>query len=122
MALEGSSFAEKIGGLVVKNQGEEPADKFAFKKLVPSLKILARARPDDKYMLVAGLQNLGEVVAVIGDGTSDAPALKKADIGFAMKMEGSEVSKYAASKIVLDDSFASIEQAFSYSRFIHDNL
>ena len=71
------------------------------------LKVLAQSTPEDKYILVTGLKQMEEIVAVTGDGTNDAPALKKADIGFAMDT-GSEVAKDAAGIILLDDNFASI--------------
>ena len=59
-----------------------------FRKIVPRLDVLGRSRPEDKYALVTGLKQLGSVVAVTGDGTNDAPALKKADVGFAMGING----------------------------------
>jgi P-type Ca2+ transporter type 2B len=71
-----------------------------------NLKVLARSTPDDKYLLVTGLKQLNCVVAVTGDGTNDAPALKKADIGFAMGIAGTEVAKEAAGIILLDDNFS----------------
>ena len=72
------------------------------------MKVMARASPEDKYLLVTGLIEEGNVVAVTGDGTNDAPALKKADVGFAMGITGSEVAKDAADIILLDDNFSSI--------------
>lgn len=80
--------------------------------------MLARATPEDKvnlifffsekYILVTGLIELGNVIAVTGDGSNDAPALKKADVGFAMGEAGSDVAKEAADIILLDDNFSSI--------------
>ena len=67
-----------------------------FDKIWRNLKVLARSRPEDKYALVVGLRERGNVVAVTGDGTNDAPALKKADVGFAMAIAGTEVAKQAA--------------------------
>lgn len=64
-----------------------------FDKIWNNLKVLARSRPEDKYALVLGLKERQNVVAVTGDGTNDAPALKKADVGFAMNIAGTEVAK-----------------------------
>jgi P-type Ca2+ transporter type 2B len=64
-----------------------------FKEITNELRVLARSSPDDKYLLATGLKQLKNVVAMTGDGTNDAPALKKADIGFAMGIAGTEVAK-----------------------------
>lgn len=85
------------------------------------LKVLARSRPNDKYIMVAGLRQLGDIVAVTGDGTNDAPALKKADVGFAMKT-GTQVAHSAADIIIQDDNFASIVKACKWGRNVYDNI
>lgn len=94
----------------------------AFKAIHKNLRVLARSRPEDKYLLVTGLKELGDIVAVTGDGTNDAPALKKADVGFAMGITGTEIAKHAAAIIIMDDNFASIIKAIMWGRNIYDNI
>ena len=79
-----------------------------FKKIKQHLRVISRCSPTDKYLLVKGLQATGEVVAVTGDGTNDAPALALADVGFSMGKTGTDVAKGASDIILLDDNFASI--------------
>lgn len=93
-----------------------------FRKVEKNLKVLARSSPEDKYLMATGLKQLGHVVAMTGDGTNDAPALKKADIGFAMGIAGTEVAKEAAGIILLDDNFSSIVTAMKWGRNIFDSI
>lgn len=126
--MEGKQFRELCGGLVKLDDGEggrlkeEIGNKANFRLIRDRLKVLARSTPEDKYMLVTGLKELGSVVAVTGDGTNDAPALKKADVGFAMGITGTEVAKEASDIILLDDNFASIITAVKWGRNIYENV
>jgi P-type Ca2+ transporter type 2C len=86
------------------------------------LRVLARARPLDKYKMVELLQDQQQVVAVTGDGTNDAPALKKADVGLAMGIAGTEVAKEASKIVLLDDAFSTIVKAVHWGRSLYENI
>ncbi|MDP3397079.1 MAG: calcium-translocating P-type ATPase, PMCA-type, partial [Methanoregula sp.] len=86
------------------------------------LDVMARAEPMDKLLLVKALQKTGAVVAVTGDGTNDAPALKHADVGLAMGIAGTEVAREASDIILLDDSFGSITNAVLWGRSLYENI
>jgi len=110
LVMNGSDFIEKIGGIVCKNcktkicdcptdedtslklkkpiRVDTVANGAAFDEIIHRLDVMSRSRPEDKYAMVVGLIERGNVVAVTGDGTNDAPALKKADVGFAMGIAG----------------------------------
>lgn len=92
-----------------------------LKKILPNLKVVARALPQDKSRLVKVSQSLGLVVGMTGDGVNDAPALKKADVGFSMG-SGTEVAKEASDIIILDDNFMSISKAVLFGRTIFKSI
>ena len=150
VVLQGFEFRELVGGLVTKEKegsssssgshsdkaeksGEKDDDQDKKKEVVHSvgnlemfteiaarLRVLARSSPEDKFLLVTGLKQLGNVVAVTGDGSNDAPALKKSDVGLAMNLTGTGLAKDAADIILIDDNFASIITAIKWGRNIYD--
>lgn len=148
IVMEGPEFLRLIGGVIcdncrnldkcecVKSQSDlnKPENvgkkvrkdtiknKKEFDDIWERLAVLARSRPEDKYALVTGLKERNNVVAVTGDGTNDAPALSKADVGFAMNIAGTEVAKQAADILLMDDNFASIVVAAKWGRNIYDSI
>lgn len=123
--LTAKAIATECG---IYTAGGVAMDGPTFRKLLPSqldavvprLQVLARTSPEDKLLLVSHLRAMKETVAVTGDGTNDVLALKAADVGLAMGIQGTEVAKEAASIILLDDNFASIVKAVSWGRTVND--
>lgn len=121
LILEGKEFNR-----LIKNENGE-VQQHLLDKIWPKLRVVARASPTDKYVLVKGIMNSEinenrEVVAVTGDGTNDAPALKMADVGFAMGLAGTDVAKEACDIILTDDNFTSIVKAVMWGRNVYDSI
>lgn len=127
MCMEGPEFSSRVEGLteITDEKGKKKEaikNVYEFNQIKNKLMVLARSTPEDKYLLVTGLRNDGSVVAVTGDGTNDAPALKRADVGFSMGITGTEVAKEASEIVLLDDNFSSIVTAVKWGRNIYNNV
>uniref|UniRef100_A0A672SQS9 Calcium-transporting ATPase n=1 Tax=Sinocyclocheilus grahami TaxID=75366 RepID=A0A672SQS9_SINGR len=121
LCMEGKDFNQQIRN----DKGEVEQER--LDKVWPKLRVLARSSPTDKHTLVKGIidSTVGEtrqVVAVTGDGTNDGPALKKADVGFAMGIAGTDVAKEASDIILTDDNFTSIVKAVMWGRNVYDSI
>ncbi|XP_036034920.1 plasma membrane calcium-transporting ATPase 1-like isoform X2 [Onychomys torridus] len=121
LCLEGKDFNRRIRN----EKGEIEQER--IDKIWPKLRVLARSSPTDKHTLVKGIidstvSEQRQVVAVTGDGTNDGPALKKADVGFAMGIAGTDVAKEASDIILTDDNFTSIVKAVMWGRNVHDSI
>ncbi|WP_312649973.1 cation-translocating P-type ATPase [Aminipila sp.] len=125
--ITAAAIARQIGILSKDDQVIEGADiedlsDEELEALVPHVAVYARVSPEHKIRIVSAWQALGNVVAMTGDGVNDAPALKKADVGVAMGITGTEVSKDAASMVLTDDRFATIVKAINNGRSIYGNI
>ncbi|KAH6673701.1 calcium-translocating P-type ATPase [Halenospora varia] len=120
IAEECGIYTPKTGGIVMEGPTFRRLSQEDMDDAIPHLQVLARSSPEDKRILVKRLKELGETVAVTGDGTNDAPALKMADIGFSMGIAGTEVAKEASAIILMDDNFASIVKALMWGRAVND--
>ncbi|XP_073968178.1 plasma membrane calcium-transporting ATPase 3 isoform X5 [Bombus fervidus] len=121
LILEGKEFNRRI------RDANGEVQQHLLDKVWPRLRVLARSSPTDKYTLVKGIIDSKasvsrEVVAVTGDGTNDGPALKKADVGFAMGIAGTDVAKEASDIILTDDNFSSIVKAVMWGRNVYDSI
>jgi P-type Ca2+ transporter type 2C len=127
VVLTSPTFNERYARFKNLKDGAAPSgaaekERDALADGLAGMRVLARARPLDKYKMVDLLQQRNQVVAVTGDGTNDAPALKKADVGLAMGIAGTEVAKEASKIVLLDDSFATIVKAVHWGRSLYENI
>ncbi|WP_244971224.1 calcium-translocating P-type ATPase, PMCA-type [Vallitalea guaymasensis] len=125
--VTGSAIAKQIGIIDSEEQAMEGAQindysEVELKEKVKTTSVFARVSPEHKVRIVEAVRSNGEVAAMTGDGVNDAPALKKADIGIAMGITGTDVSKEAADMILTDDNFASIVDAVEEGRIIYSNI
>ena len=118
---EAEELSKKNGSRIKRIKKDSIKNIENFKNITKNLLVLARSQPLHKYALVLGLKCLGNVVAVTGDGTNDAPALSKSDVGFAM-IEGTDIAKEASDIVILDNNFSSIVIAIIYGRSIYENI
>ena len=118
---EAKQIAEKTGEKEKEVKKDVIKDIDSFKRITKKLNVMARSQPIHKYTLVLGLKSLKNVVAVTGDGTNDAPALSKSDVGFAM-FAGTDIAKEASDIVIIDNNFSSIVTAIIYGRNIYDNI
>ncbi len=116
-----SGLLKNASDLILTSQELSHYTDEEIEKFIPRLRVVARALPHDKSRLVKILQNMDQVVGMTGDGVNDAPALKRADVGFAMG-SGTEVSKEASDIVILDDNILSISQAILYGRTIFKSI
>ncbi|MEA5074551.1 MAG: cation-translocating P-type ATPase [Eubacterium aggregans] len=126
-SLTAQAIAEELGILkdgeqVVEAVSLEDLTEDELKACLPQIRVIARSTPTVKMRVVSALKELGNVVAVTGDGINDAPAIKKADVGIAMGITGTEVSKEASDIVLLDDSFSTIVKAVQWGRGIFENF
>ena len=118
---EAEKLQKETGKEDIQIKNDTIKNKENFLKLVGNLKIMARSQPIHKYALVLGLKELGKTVAVTGDGTNDAPALSKSDVGFSM-FAGTDIAKEASDIVIMDNNFSSLVVAIIYGRNIYDNI
>ncbi len=125
--LTAVAIAKQIGlmksdSIVLEGKEIDAMDEMHFNEIILKTTVFARVTPEHKLRIIQGLKSHGHVVAMTGDGVNDAPAIRKADIGIAMGVSGTEVTKQVADMVILDDHFASIVAAVQEGRAIYNNI
>ncbi|TFH07835.1 MAG: cation-translocating P-type ATPase, partial [Candidatus Atribacteria bacterium] len=126
-AATAAAIARQIGilrpeGIVLEGASLETMSDEALSAQIDQIDVFARVSPQHKVRIVEALRSVGHIVAMTGDGVNDAPALKKADIGIAMGITGTDVAKDSADMVLVDDNYASIISAIEQGRVIYDNI
>ena len=126
-AITAQSIATEIGifnegDVVLEGSQLEKMSEDELDAILPKVSVYARVAPEHKIRIVKAWQKRNEIVAMTGDGVNDAPALKQSDIGVAMGITGTEVSKDAASMILMDDNFSTIVKAVITGRNVYTNI
>jgi len=122
--LTAKTIASEVGleGKILRGEELDKIDDEKFREIVEDTVIFARVSPNHKIKIVDALKAKGHIVAMTGDGVNDAPALKKADVGVAMGIKGTDVAKEAADMVLMDDDFSTIVSAVEEGRGIYDNI
>ncbi|KAG6400840.1 hypothetical protein SASPL_137684 [Salvia splendens] len=115
--LDANYHGEVVEGAEFRNYTDEER-----RRKIKNIKVMARSSPLDKLLMVRCLKQAGEVVAVTGDGTNDAPALKEADVGLSMGIQGTEVAKESSDIVILDDNFSSVATVLLWGRCVYNNI
>ncbi len=122
--LTAKAIADQVGinGLVITGSEIDNLDQKQLREIVKKYSIFARTTSEHKLKILTALQQNGEIVAMTGDGVNDAPAVKKADVGIAMAIKGTDVTRDVADVVLTDDNFSSIVSAIEHGRMVYDNI
>ncbi|KAL0476716.1 plasma membrane-type calcium-transporting ATPase [Acrasis kona] len=122
IARECGIYDPEHGGIAIEGPEFRALSMVEMEEMLPKIQVLARSTPTDKHLLVTTLKRMGEIVAVTGDGTNDAAALKAANVGLSMGLSGTEVAKEASDIVIMDDDFSSIVKSVKWGRSVYENV
>ena len=120
--LKPSAYADDSDGIVIEGSEFRSLEEKDRLEIVDRVRVMARSTPFDKLLMVQCLKKKGHVVAVTGDGTNDAPALKEADVGLSMGIQGTEVAKESSDVVILDDNFNTVVTVILWGRGVFNNI